>query len=400
MSEKSRNQTVVFILLFITVNLAVFLPAMKGNFIWDDHYFVASNPLITSPRFLPSFLTSPYGGFSGADENSRSLDKSIQFYRPLTSLSFWLDYKVWGMNPAAFHLTNIVLHTANVILLYFILSAVGFAGLPAFFGGLLFSVFPAHFENVAWISGRTDLVSFLFGALSALLFLRFLKKRRTSALVFSSLFFLLSLLAKESSLLLFGVYLLVLIWRKEKIRQVALSMIPFGAAAAAWFLMRQSVFSWSAPQASGRGLADVLAVSGFYGFRMIFPFRLSVTVDALPVFRNPFFIAGGAVMILAFGIALAVLALSEGKRPSAPVAHLWRVRPSLDSCRRRHHARRSRVARGLALYVFPVGDLLWGGRAVAVAFGPQEMGRRGPDGPPGSRLYGRSLSEGAALRTQ
>ena len=99
----------------------------------------------------------------------------MQFYRPLVSLSYWLDFRTWGLNPAAFHLTNILIQIANVIILFYILIGLSFGPRPAFFGAFLFSVYPLHFENVSWISGRTDLLAFLFAGFSTLFFIRFIK---------------------------------------------------------------------------------------------------------------------------------------------------------------------------------------------------------------------------------
>ncbi len=154
----------------IAVNLALFLPSMQGDFLWDDRFFVSENPSLLGPHFLQRFLTSPFGGFSGQDENSVQLDRAMQFYRPVTSLSYWIDLKIWGLNPAGFHLTNIIIQILNCLLLYFVLFELGVGQLVSLLSSLLFSVFPLHFENVSWISGRTDLLSFLFAALSILSF--------------------------------------------------------------------------------------------------------------------------------------------------------------------------------------------------------------------------------------
>ncbi len=85
-----RRHLFIYVLILLTVNLAVFLPSMRGDFLWDDKYFISENPNIQSPNFLETFLVSPFGGFSGLDENSARMDRIMQFYRPLTSLSYWL----------------------------------------------------------------------------------------------------------------------------------------------------------------------------------------------------------------------------------------------------------------------------------------------------------------------
>lgn len=225
--QKSFQVVCVFFL--IAVNLALFLPSMQGDFLWDDRFFVSENPNILGPHFLGRFLTSPFGGFSGLDENSVQLDRAIQFYRPLTSLSYWIDLKVWGLNPAGFHLTNIILQILNCLLLFFVLSSLKVGRMIAFLSALLFSAFPLHFENVSWISGRTDLLSFLFAAASILFFIKFWRGKKKTFLIWSSLFYLCSLLAKENNLLLPAIYFLVLYQREPKVKDAVRWASPFMA---------------------------------------------------------------------------------------------------------------------------------------------------------------------------
>ena len=174
--RRKLEHRALFLLVLAAFNLALFLPSMKGDFLWDDKYFISENPNIQGPGFLKSFLFSPFGGFSGTDENSKGQDRVMQFYRPLVSFSYRMDFALWGLNPAAFHLTNILLQTANAIILFFVLAGLSSNAFSGFLGALLFSVYPLHFENVSWISGRTDLLAFFFAGLSVLAFMRFFRE--------------------------------------------------------------------------------------------------------------------------------------------------------------------------------------------------------------------------------
>jgi tetratricopeptide (TPR) repeat protein len=302
MSPRTTPKThfLIYVLVLITVNLGLFLPAMRGDFIWDDKYFISENPNIQSPHFLGTFLVSPFGGFSGPDENSVRMDRIMQFYRPLTSLSYWLDFKTWGLNPAAFHLTNILLHTANAVLLLLILLSLDISAGPAFMSALAFSAFPLHFENVSWISGRTDLLSFLFAALSAWLMIAFLDKKKSLYLGLSSGFYLLALLSKETAVFLPVIYFFLFLKKGFSARKITLSLLPFAAAAAVWLCLR-TIASGSVGLAySGRSVFDFFAAVGFYTVKMIFPFLQSVTVNPLPVFRNVLYVVAGAVLTAGF----------------------------------------------------------------------------------------------------
>jgi tetratricopeptide (TPR) repeat protein len=299
-----RRRQLIYILLLLTVNLFVFLPSMSGDFLWDDKYFISENPTLMGTRFLHDFWRSPFGGFSGTDENSVRLDRELQFYRPLTSLSYWLDLKIWGLNPAAFHLTNILLHTLNGILLFFILLRLRLDLAVAFSGTLLFSVFPTHFENVAWISGRTDLLSFFFGALSALFFLFYLEKKGRGSLGLSAFFFLAGLLSKENIIFLPAILLLI-VWRKKSgTKEFLRCSVAFLMGVLAWFALRKIAFGAVSANFSGRSLSDFLATVGFYVARTVFPFDLSVTIDSAPVFGNWAYITLGLLLTALFVISV------------------------------------------------------------------------------------------------
>ena len=302
--EDPRRSLLIFILLLLTVNLFIFLPSMSGDFLWDDKYFISENSNLLGARFLLDFWRSPFGGFSGTDDNSIRIDRGRQFYRPLTSLSYWLDFKLWGLNPAAFHLTNILLQGINSVLLLFILLWLRLGSVPSFAGALLFSVFPPHFENVAWISGRTDLLSFLLAALSALSFAAFLKKKRRAWLILSALFFLGGLLAKENVFLLPCLFLMVLWRRGTKAKDMLAVSYPFVVGAALWFFLRAMAFGHGAPALSGRSLPDFFSTVGFYTARLVIPFGLTVTVDSAPVFANSGYIALGVLITALFTVSL------------------------------------------------------------------------------------------------
>jgi tetratricopeptide (TPR) repeat protein len=291
----------------IAVNLALFLPSMQGDFLWDDRFFVSENPSLLGPHFLQRFLTSPFGGFSGLDENSVQLDRAIQFYRPLTSLSNWIDLKIWGLNPAGFHLTNILIQILNCLLLYFVLFELGVGQLVSLLSALLFSVFPLHFENVSWISGRTDLLSFLFAALSILAFFKFFKQRKNSVLLWSSFFYLCSLMAKETNLFLPVIYFLILYRKEPKVKSAIRLVSPFLAGLLTWFILRRIALGSPSLGYSGRTVLDFLAAIGFYTFKIVFPFDLSVTVEAYHIFNRVGFQVLGGLMTLAFMLSTALI---------------------------------------------------------------------------------------------
>jgi hypothetical protein len=302
--RRARQRRAVFFLVLVAGNLALFLPSMKGDFLWDDKYFISENPSIQGKGFLRAFLFSPFGGFSGTDENSRRQDRVMQFYRPLVSLSYWLDFRVWGLNPAAFHLTNILIQTANVIVLFYILIGLTSSPESAFIGAALFSVYPLHSENVSWISGRTDLLAFLFAGLSVLLFIRFVKKRSPASLLASGAAYFLALLGKENVILLPLIFLFFL-YKKEGKAGPALSRLwPHGLALLGWFALRSNALGSVSVGHSGRTLPDFLAAIGFYAWKTLYPFGSSLTVDSLTVLKSVGWRILGAVMVVGFALCV------------------------------------------------------------------------------------------------
>jgi len=320
--KQNKRLNFVFFLILITVNLAVFLPSMNGDFLWDDKYFISDNPYILAPHFLKNFLITPFGGLSGMDENSIRLDRSRQFYRPLSSLSYWLDCKIWGFNPAGFHLTNILIHTMNTVILYFILLNLGLSRITSFFSSLLFSVFPLHFENVSWISGRTDLLSFLFASLSVLFFLKFLKRKNYGLLTLSSLLYLCSLFAKENNIFLIVIYFFILYTREPKLKNSVISMTPLVLSSLTWVILRSVALGFRTFEYSGRTLFDFFSAIGFYSLRLLFPFHLSFTVDSYEVFKNISYQILGGIITLLF-IATAILLLRKRLKDTKPFLVLF-----------------------------------------------------------------------------
>jgi tetratricopeptide (TPR) repeat protein len=293
---------------------------MNGDFLWDDKYFISDNPYILAPHFLKNLMITPFGGLSGMDENSLRLDRSRQFYRPFSSLSYWLDLKIWGFNPAGFHLTNILIHTINTIILYFILLNIGFSRIASFLSSLLFSLFPLHFENVSWISGRTDILSFLFASLSILFFIKFLKRKNYVHIALSSLLYLFSLLSKESAIFLIVIYFFILYLREPKFKDVVIPSIPFALSFLAWLILRSVALGSRTLVYSGRTLIDFLSTIGFYFFRIVFPFNLSFTIDSYQVFNNVFYQIVGGILTLIFMISAILILIKKLKDPKHGLA--------------------------------------------------------------------------------
>ena len=154
------------------VTLLVFAPAVHHQFLdWDDLENFTSN--------------QSFRGLGRTQLEWMWTTTLLGHWVPLAWMTLGLDYLVWGMNPLGYHLTNVLLHTANAIVFYFVaLRLLGAAGAPAgtanrlasalgaAFAALVFAVHPLRVESVAWVTERRDVVSGLFYLMAILAYLR------------------------------------------------------------------------------------------------------------------------------------------------------------------------------------------------------------------------------------
>ncbi len=211
--------------LILIVGFLVYVNALPNGFVWDDEEQIAKNLVIRDWSNLPLVFTSStfYGGGAGL---------SGGFYRPLVTLSYFLNYHVWGLNPFGFRLSQLLFHLANLILIFLILRKI-FLSQNIKYGDeisalatLLFAVHPANVESVAYL-GSIGEVLYVFFTLLAFWF--FLKNRFYLGFLFSFC----GLFSKETSLIvfpLFALYLFIFIKPKIKmwLRYIAGSTITIG----------------------------------------------------------------------------------------------------------------------------------------------------------------------------
>ena len=322
---------IMLIALLLALNLLVFSPALKGDFIWDDRDLILDNPFIQSSSFFKEVLVSPFDELITENEAGKKFEGRTHFYRPLTIMSYRLDYQIWGFNPAGFHLTNILIHTLNTILFFFIASGLGFKRIYAFFSAALFSLYPLHFENTAWISGRTDLLSFLFAAVAVLFFLKYLKKKTNLNLLLSTFFFLLSLLSKENCFLLPILFFLFLRLDNKSLKKSLIRITPYVFSMVTWLIMRQLVLKPTPLQFSWKSFVNMFSMMGFYTFKSLFPFHLSISVDSLDIIPNDIFLVMGLIVSVAVFIlgVLVILKKNTAKIYLTIVAFYLLLFPSL-----------------------------------------------------------------------
>jgi tetratricopeptide (TPR) repeat protein len=311
------------------VVLLVFLPAIGGAFLnWDD----AEN-LVTNPH---------YRGLGPSQLGWMWSTVHMGHYIPVTWLTFGLDYLLWGMHPAGYHLTSVLLHAWNAALIYLVALrlltlAFGDAGPAppapilrggAALGALVWALHPLRVESVAWITERRDVVSGGLALLTVLAYLAAARHARPDGrlhrgyLAAAALAFALAVFAKS---IVVGLPLVLITldafplrrlhggWG-GRLRVTLVEKLPFfaiGGLAAGIMLVIGFRWGLLAPL-EGRDLPQRLALTGhslaFYLVKTFWPWPLSPLyslyrpVDPLA----PRYLAAG---ILALAVSLALIAL-------------------------------------------------------------------------------------------
>ncbi|NNN07319.1 MAG: hypothetical protein HKL90_15620 [Elusimicrobia bacterium] len=300
----------IFWLLLATA--LVYSPLIAAGFVYDDWWMIPRNPAIRGIHLLryfldPATLADPAAGFAG------------DVYRPLTTLSFAVDFKMWALRPGFYHLENILLHLANGYLLWRLLGLWLKNKAEALLATALFLLHPVQVEAVSWIGQRTNLLSTfaLLGALHYFVGAGGSPRRRW---IIGGCCYAVALLCRESAVVLPVLVALVDAqgWRPKTdgragrtILYGELILITAAYLGLRFFIMRHwSQFSEAVPpwwQSSGLG---VLAFSTYLG-KTIFPMALRPSYD-YPEF-NVWFITG------AYGVALGYLGLVWGVRRKNPL---------------------------------------------------------------------------------
>ncbi len=156
-----KRTHLLFLGLYLLLTLILYFPITNSFFVSDDFdWMVRAKQLDWSRVFL-----------SNADGSQAS-----GVYRPLTSVSFWLDYQFFGLNPLGYHLTNLLFFFLTGAALFELIFLLTRQTALSFLAGLFFIVLPNHPEAVSWLSGRGDVFAAFFYLLSLILYFYFRQK--------------------------------------------------------------------------------------------------------------------------------------------------------------------------------------------------------------------------------
>ena len=161
-STPSEKQFFIYIpILVSSFSLLLYLNATYGKFVYDDFKIIVENCFIKEWKYFPKIFTKDYFTISGE-----------MSYRPIVTISYFVDYAIWRLNPFGFHLTNVILHTLNAVLFYLLLNAVLQNKKIVLFSTLFFVTHLALVETINAVGYREDLLSATFLLVSLIYFVK------------------------------------------------------------------------------------------------------------------------------------------------------------------------------------------------------------------------------------
>ncbi len=285
------------IFLIIILTGVIYFQSFSFDFTnWDDNVYVTENPQFTSQTGinLRSVLSQPTSGN----------------YHPVTMFSLSLDYLIGGLNPQVFHLHNLLLHLANILLVYFFILRLSSDRILSLSTAFIFALHPMHVESVAWVSERKDVLYVFYLLLGLLGYLAFDYSKKKYWLILSFLFALLSMLSKAMAVIFPLLLLLVDYYKygsKWNSKKRILQKIPFFGLSLAIGLLALKFqgeagavteeFTAATPFFGSYGL-------GFYIVKFLVPFKLSafypyasLEINSLPII---YYLAPGIWIIMGY----------------------------------------------------------------------------------------------------
>lgn len=198
------KRTLILCLLLAAGTLALYSRASHAGFLrYDDDRYVVENPYVRAGLHW-STVTWAFTTFEQAN------------WHPLTWLSHALDCQLFGLNPAGHHSINLLLHAANVVLLFLLLQRMtGYTG-RSLMVAALFAVHPMNVESVAWIAERKNVLCMFFFLLTLLVYAGYVRRLRVARYVVVAVLFAMALVSKPLAITLPFVLVLLDYWPLDR----------------------------------------------------------------------------------------------------------------------------------------------------------------------------------------
>jgi len=201
----TRAKVAICIFLMVAT-FCIYSQVQDHEFInFDDDKYVTESSLVqaglTNENIIRVFTTRHAGGWI-----------------PITSISYMLDYQLYGLNPKGYLLTNLFFHIANSLLLFLILFRMTGAIWQSAFVAVVFALHPLNVESVAWVAERKNVLSTFFLLLTIWAYIRYAEKPTTNRYSLVFLLFAFGLMSKPMLVTLPFVLLLFDYWPLERFK--------------------------------------------------------------------------------------------------------------------------------------------------------------------------------------
>lgn len=216
--------------LAVVIALAYWRAPTLGFVALDDPLYVTDNAHVQAGLTEAGVRWAFVSGTPWAAEKASN-------WHPLTWLSHMVDVQLFGLNPAAFHVVNVILHALNSILLFLLLERMTLMAWPSALVAACFALHPVHVESVAWISERKDVLSTLFGLVAIWFYVAYVKSdssRKALLYTCTALLLILGLMTKPMLVTLPCVLLLLDYWPLARVKSRRDANRPSATHARSW----------------------------------------------------------------------------------------------------------------------------------------------------------------------
>ncbi|MCP4643219.1 MAG: hypothetical protein GY851_22420, partial [bacterium] len=306
----------------ILATFLVFAPTLANDFVnIDDGIYVTGNETVKSGLNATSIR--------------KGLSPNIGHWHPLTWWSYMLDVQVFGVSSAGMHLTNLILHLVNTVLLFLLITRMTGAVWRSAVVAALFAIHPLHVEPVAWISSRKDVLSTLFLLLTIRSYAGYVAAPSRGRMARVALLYALGLMAKPALVALPLMLILLDFWPLDRIRSVAArdvwplireKLALFALSAASCFLTVYAAATWGAVGHEtitfplGTRISVAIVAYTAYLYQTIWPMHLAAYYPHPGAAFSMWQVGGAAILLIL--ITAAALAVRR-RAPYVLVGWLW-----------------------------------------------------------------------------
>jgi len=282
----------------LLVTFLLFYNTLTNNFVnLDDSGYIKDNPDIKS--LSVKNIAAIFSSFYNAN------------YHPFTTLSYAIEYSLFGLNAKPYHIINLLIHLLNVFMVFRLIKKISGKAEVALLVALFFGIHPMHVESVAWISERKDLLYSFFFIWGLTTYYEYIHAtaNRNKLYLYTILLFLCSLLSKSTAIT-FPLMLLVIdyYFKRGWKSKVLIEKIPFFLLSLAFGVI--TIFSQRAAGAINADLMPdynllqrffvVCYTTSYYIIKLVLPFNLAVLHFASAELPYYYYLSPLFLLLLAF----------------------------------------------------------------------------------------------------